>query len=128
MLCSLNEETAHKLIEEKEKFNTLRSEHIDLQERLFLKAKQITEDTNYNKETEVQIAKLKQEIDQVEKEVNLKSEQKADEDKIFLEETKKNRSLCQKKSALVAKMQFIEDHYDYSTNVKDIPIELFRTI
>ena len=29
---------------------------------------------------------------------------------------------------MTAKRQFIEDNYDYSTNVKDLSIELFRTI
>jgi len=85
MLTSLNEETGQKLIEEKEKFNTLRNEHIDLSERLFLKDKQIAEDTAYNKETEVAIAKLKAEIDKLEKEVNLKTEQSEIENKVSLD-------------------------------------------
>ena len=81
----MNEETGQKLIEEKEKFNTLRNEHIDLSERLFLKDKQIAEDTAYNKETEVAIAKLKAEIDKLEKEVNLKTEQSEIENKVSLD-------------------------------------------
>jgi len=63
----------------------LRNEHIDLSERLFLKDKQIAEDTAYNKETEVAIAKLKAEIDKLEKEVNLKTEQSEIENKVSLD-------------------------------------------
>jgi hypothetical protein len=55
----MNEETTIKLMEEKDKFNTLRSDSIDVDYRIFLKYKQITEDVAYNKETEVLIAKLK---------------------------------------------------------------------
>ena len=53
MLSRLNDETENKLIEEKDKYNKLRNEQIELAERLFLKRKQITEDSAYNKETEV---------------------------------------------------------------------------
>ena len=63
----------------------MRNEHIDLSERLFLKDKQIAEDTAYNKETEVAIAKLKAEIDKLEKEVNLKTEQSEIENKVSLD-------------------------------------------
>ena len=51
-----------------------------------------------------------------------------DETVIARDEGKKNRSVAQKKSALTAKRQFIEDNYDYSTNVKDLSIDLFTQI
>lgn len=50
------------------------------------------------------------------------------ENKLNLDSLRTNRNFCQKKSALTAKRQFIEDNYDYSTNVKDLSTELFRLI
>lgn len=128
MLNALNEETAHKLMEEKEKYNTLKNDHIDLDERIHLKKKAIIEDGAYNKETEVVIATLKKEIEKLEKDVNTKQKSLDDEQALNRDESKKNRSLAQKKSALTAKRQFIEDNYDYSSNVKDLSIELFKQI
>ena len=39
MSQELNDDTAFKLMEEKEKFNTLKSDRIDTNERMFLKNK-----------------------------------------------------------------------------------------
>lgn len=72
MLRALNEETSHKLMEEKDKFDTLKSDHIELTEELVLMRRQITDDSVYNKETEVIIANLRKEIEVLEKDVNVK--------------------------------------------------------
>jgi hypothetical protein len=50
------------------------------------------------------------------------------ETKVNLEENKKNRHLVQKKSALIAKSSFIEENYDYCTNVKEMEGGVFRQI
>jgi len=128
MLTALNEDTAHKLMEEKEKYNTLRNDHIDISERIAIKRKAIVEDSAYNKETETTINNLKKEIEKLDKDVNTKQKQLDEETVLNGVEAKKNRSLAQKKSALTAKRQFIEDNYDYSSNVKDLSIELFKQI
>ena len=96
MSQELNDDTAFKLMEEKEKFNTLKSDRIDTNERMFLKNKQITEDTAYNKETEIMIAKLKIEIEKLEKDVTLKGGLHESETKLNLDATRINRNLCQK--------------------------------
>ena len=45
----------------------------------------------------------------------------------FFEEAK-NRELNQKFAALSAQIQFIEESYDYQSNVKGMNMEIFRSI
>jgi len=43
-------------------------------------------------------------------------------------EMQKSRDLAQKHAALKAKLQFIEETYDYKGNVKEIRPELFNNV
>jgi len=48
--------------------------------------------------------------------------------KLNLFEEAKNRELNQKFAALSAQIQFIEESYDYQSNVKGMNMEIFRSI
>lgn len=48
--------------------------------------------------------------------------------KLNVFEEAKNRDLNQKFAALSAQLQFIEESYDYQSNVKGLNMEVFRSI
>jgi len=113
-----NEETSTKLQEEKEKYDTLKEDRIKFDHNLKNRREDLKEDALYNKETGEIIKKLQAEIDKLDDTFGKKTKEEDAEKKINAEETKKNRTHLQKKSALVAKSSFIEENYDYCTNVK----------
>jgi hypothetical protein len=51
-----------------------------------------------------------------------------EEKKVNGQESKTNRNFQQKKAALIAKTSFIDENYDYESNVKDMSLETFRQI
>ena len=128
MVLSLNEETGSKLADEKDKFDTLKAQRIELETNLANKRLTLKADELYNKETGVILQKLIAEIAKLDTVFDKKVKEDVEEKKVNGEESKKNRNLLQKKSALVAKTNFIEENYDYSSNVTNMGLETFRKI
>ena len=123
-----NREMKGMIEEEQFKHDELKSQRMELEEVLTMKGKQIAEDSAYNKETEIQIAKLQAEVDKAEQEVNLKEAALREENVVNKTESKRNYELKQIDAALRSKLSFIEKNYDYSSNINTMSVDLFNQV
>ena len=100
MVTALNLETDSKLLEEKEKFDKLKSSRLELDSNLLNKRNQLKEDEKFNKDYTELIKKLEAEISKIEA-VHKKKDEELDNEKLVNgKESKLNRNLLQKKAAL----------------------------
>lgn len=123
-----NDDTSQKLVQEKEKYDTIKAERIALEHKLNHSRETLKIDDAFNKTTGADIKKLEDEIKKLEDALKKKGDEDEIERKSNTEESKKNRILAQKKSALTAKSSFIEENYDYCSNVKQMETGVFRKI
>jgi hypothetical protein len=126
MCISQNEDTSIKLGEEKEKYDKLKEDRIRLEHTLSHNRATLKVDEAFNKDTGDLIKKIADEIAKIEEGLKKKIEEDEVEKKVNNEENKKNRHFLQRKSALTAKSTFIEENYDYCTNVKEMEGGIFR--
>jgi hypothetical protein len=117
LIIIANEDLEHKLQDEKKKFEDLLSGRQDIEEKLKRRTTTMTEDKVAVADQDAKLAELKALIDEEQK---LCDEQSADLEKakkLNKYEEAKSRDLQQKNAALTAKLEFIEQGYDYKGNV-----------
>ena len=110
-----NEDFANKLREETEKHNTLLDELIQLKENFKLTKAKETETIVWKEEQSGEIGKLTEMIKQKQEEVNGKQKVVTEQTKVNVFEKDKNMKYAKANAALLAKLEFIESKYDYSS-------------
>jgi chromosome segregation ATPase len=123
-----NEEYSIKLAEEKDKFDQLRKEVMEIEEQLRLSKIGLAEDTAAVDVQDQELAELNRKITEEQKQYDDFTQQLVDQRRIKEREGERNRQLAQTFTALSAKKQFIQSEYDYSEDVGQIKVDQFRDI
>lgn len=123
-----NQELIGKLDEEKKKFEGLLDEKLEIDERLMHSTKDLEETKARLAGQEVFIAELKAKIEaqsKITEDLNAKTE---DEKRLNKVEEERFRKLAQMNAALRAKLEFIQQKYDFTTNVKVLNTDDFNSL
>ena len=128
LITEANKDLRAKLDEEMTKHDTFLYERMKMAEDFKRKTAKKDEDTEFVAKQDEQLVELKRLIE--EEDAKFK-EQDAEMDKakkLNRYEENKARDLQQKQAALKAKLQFIEDTYDYKGKVKEVNVEVFNNM
>lgn len=123
-----NEEFAKKLREESDKLDTLVDNYEELFETHRLTVAKKTETTEKIKEQEDKIAKIKDEIDKKQASVDDRLKIVEEARRVNLIEDEKNRKYSKANAALRAKLEFIEQKYDYTSSAKILKLDDFKDL
>ena len=85
-------------------------------------------DTDVVTEQEIFLAELKKQVEAEEAEVEALEEAEVEAKIIDRDETDRHRRVEQENTALLAKLQFIEENYDYTSNATDMNLDIFGQI
>ena len=128
MIKATNEDIQNKLRAEKDNYDNLMREKMELEERLG-RLKVILEiDTEAVKEQDELLAELKKQIEAEQAEVDALEEGVTEARKIKKQEEDRFRHVQQQYTALSAKNEFIEANYDYTTTPGELNLEIFKQI
>lgn len=119
---------ANKLQEEKTKFETLLSGRQDIEEQKKRRTEKMVDDKAVVLEQQAKLDDLKARIDEEQKLCDEQTAELANQTKLNRFEENNSRDLNQKNAALTAKLEFIEQGYDYKGNVQGMNLEVFRQI
>ena len=123
-----NQELIGKLDEEKKKYEGLLDEKLEIDERLLHATKDLEETKAKLAGQEVFITELKAKIEaqsKITEDLNAKTEEEKKLNKI---EEERFRKLAQMNAALRAKLEFIKQKYDFTTNVKVLNTDDFNSL
>jgi len=128
MIKASNEDIQNKLRAEKEQYDTLHEDKIQLSETLARLTEELKDDTKVVDEQDKQLAELKKLIEAEQADVD-----KLEEDGTELKKTKKveddrHRRVQQENTALLAKIEFIEANYDYTTTPEEMQLHFFTDL
>lgn len=123
-----NEDIYNKLREEKEKFDKLQNENMEIGEQLALKKAQFAEDTDVVAAQDEELAKLRAEIEGEQTVVDQLHTDLIAARKLREAESETNRWRQVNHAALTRKTIFIEENYDYTSQVHKMSHELFRSL
>ncbi len=112
-----NDDLAEKLKAEVTKFEKLLHEKQDLLEYNKRKTEKKNADLEVIKDQDQKLSELKALIEEEQKRFDEQAKELDTAKKLQLGEEAKSRDLNQKQAALSAKLKYIEEHYDHSTNV-----------
>ena len=124
----INEDFSNKFREEREKHDGLLDELVQLKENLKLTKEKFEVTTKNIEVQDAEIKNLNDQITQKQTEVNGKLKLVEEARKVNIFENEKNRKYGKANAALKAKLQFIEDKYDYTSNAKNLSIEDFKEL
>ena len=122
------DDVKNKLDDEKKKFDELLAGRQEIEEKLRRRTAKKDEDTAVVAEQDAKLAELKALIEEEQKTLD---EQTAALDlarKTNKVEESHSRDLNQKNAALTAKLQHIEQFYDYKEKVQGIPLDVFAQV
>ena len=122
------EDIQNKCRSEKENFDGLLRDKMDIEERLERKTKELEEDTATVDKQEELLAELKKQIEAEQAAVDEIEEDVVAQRKTKVTESERNRRVQQEHTALDAKKVFIEENYDYTSNVSDMNLDIFKRI
>lgn len=128
MIIIANEDLSNKLKDEKKKFEDLLSGRQDIEEKIKRKTEKMNDDKLVVADQESKLAELRSLIDA---EQAVYDEQSAELDLAKKQnkfEEMRSRDLSKKFAALTAKLDFIEQGYDYKGNVQGMNLEVFRQL
>ena len=122
------EDIQNKCRSEKENFDGLLRDKMDIEGRLERKTKELEEDTATVDKQEELLAELKKQIEAEQAAVDEIEEDVVAQRKTKVTESERNRRVQQEHTALDAKKVFIEENYDYTSNVSDMNLDIFKRI
>lgn len=128
MLMQYAKDLSDKLRQERENYDKLLTGKMEAEEKLALKKKQLEEDTETVEQQDALLADLKAKIDAEQATSDEQSEKVAEARSVNKTEDDKHRHLQQQNTALVAKKNFIEANYDYTSNVSEMNLEIFKGV
>ena len=117
-----------KLTTEQKNFDKLQEDKMNGEEELRLKNVQLEEDTIEVEKQNKILKDLQEKIDKEEAEVQALMEKTSEQKALFKKYDEMNRYLQQTYTSLAAKKEFIEDKYDYTTNVKNFKLPVFDQV
>ena len=123
-----NEEFNHKFRTEFEKHNSLLNELLQVRENLRLTKEKFEETTKLTEAEQVELNELQLLINKKQADADAKQRIVAEARKTNEFESEKNKKFMKANAALKAKLNFIEEKYDYSSSAKQMSIEDFRQI
>lgn len=123
-----NEDFQNKLRSEIEKHNTLLDELIQLKENLKITKEKFTETTALVEKQDEAMKELKETINTKQNDVNSKLEVVEAARKVNNLEGEKNKQYAKAQAALKAKLEFIEQKYDYSSSAKQMSLQDFKEL
>lgn len=124
----LNDDFGNKCREETDKHSELLDKLIEIREELRLK-KLLFEETKFsNDQTDAQLAELKTVNDTKQADVNARVKRVEEARKTNLFEEERNRKLNKIHAAHKAKLNFIEESYDYTSQAKAMSVNDFREL
>ena len=124
----INEDFSNKFREEREKHDGLLDELVQLKENLKLTKEKFAVTTKNIEVQDAEIKNLNDQITQKQTEVNNKLKLVEEARKVNVFENEKNRKYGKANAALKAKLNFIEEKYDYTSNAKNLSIEDFKEL
>lgn len=128
MAKATNDDIAMKLLTERENYDKLMTDKIELVEKLARKTEQLAIDTKEVDEQDKLLAELKAAIEAEQTDVNKLLESVTEERKIKRQEDERNRCVQQENTHLEAKREFIELNYDYTEVAKNMELGIFQSI
>lgn len=128
IISQANDDLRTKLSEEKQKLDTLLAGRQEIQEKLKRKQAKMDEDKRVIEEQTAKLTDLSSLISEEQKRYDDQNSELEKAKKLSRFEDEKSRDLQQKNAALSAKLEFIEQGYDYKGNVQGMNLEVFRQI
>ena len=123
-----NNELFAKLEEEKKKYEGLLDEKLEVDERLLLATKAFEETKVKLHDQEEVITKLRAQIEAQQKVTEELAAKVEEEKKVNKIEEERFRKLAQMNAALRAKLDFIQQKYDFTTNVSVLNSDDFKSL
>lgn len=124
----LNEDFNQKFREEKEKHDELLAQLIELKETLARRKALMEDTTAKNQVQDEQIKEITTINDTKQKDVDERLKRVEEARKVNIFEDEKNRKLKKVNAAHKAKMQFIEEKYDYTSKAKSMALQDFKEL
>ena len=128
MVQQTNADLAQKLTDEKANFNRLQKERIEVEETLVRTQDVLAIDTEEVKEQDLILAELKREIEAEQAAVDALEESVGAANVVKKAQDEKHRHVQQQNTALLAKQEFIEANYDYTSTPNELNVDVFKKI
>ena len=128
MIKQTNEDIQNKFRAEKENYDNLLKDKMEIEEQLTRKTVELEEDTKTVEEQQKLLDELKAQIEAEQADVDALQEDVTEGLKVKKEQDERNRHVQQQFTALDAKKEFIEANYDYTSNVNEMNLEIFKNI
>ena len=128
MIKASNEDIQNKLRAEKETYDNLLKDKIELTETFDRCEEEFKIDTKIVEEQDALLAELKKLIEAEQAEVDKLEEAVIESNKIKKVEEDRHRREQQENTALTAKMEFIEANYDYTTTPEEMQVHFFTDL
>jgi len=122
------EEFTAKVEEEKRKFDELKKDRLDLEEKLKLTTSSLEEHKLMIEDQDKMLEELRAQIDTKKASVDTLNNQISTDAKINEKEEKDNRKLDKDSVALKAKLKFIQEKYDFNSNVRNLKPDEFTEL
>ena len=101
---------------------------MEIEEKLKRQKEVMEQDTAIVEEQDALLAELKKQIDAEQADVDALEESVTEARKVKKTEEERHRHQQQSNAALVAKAEYLESQYDYTTNVNEMNLEVFKNI
>ena len=128
MVKQTNEDIQNKYRTERENYDNLLKDKMDIEERLLRKNEEFKQDTTIVDEQDALLAELKKQIEAEQADVDGLEENVVEGRKVKKTEDERNRRVQNQFIALSSKKEFIEGNYDYTSNVQDMNLDVFKRI
>ena len=128
MIKAENDDMQNKFRAEKENYDNLLRDKMELVERLARLNVELADDTKVVEEQDKLLLELRTQIEAEVTEVTALEEKCLAARKIKKIEDERNRHVQQQFTALEAKKEFIETNYDYTSAPADMNLEIFKQI
>lgn len=119
------EDLTGKLEEEKRKYDDHLNNKLDLEEKMKLATESMEDYKGMIDVQDAEIAELKAQIETKNASVNALTAGNDEAKKINFAEDKRHRILSKENAALTAKLKFIKEKYDFTSNVKNLKPDEF---
>lgn len=114
--------------EEKRKFDELKKERLDLEEKLKLTVANLEEHKVKIEGQDKTLEELRAQIDTKKASVATLENSIKEETKVHTKEERDNRKLAKDNAALEAKLKFIREKYDFNSNVRNLKPDEFTEL
>ena len=128
LIKQTNADLCQKLTDEKTNFNRLQEGRIRVEETLKRTQEVLAIDTEEVKEQDLILAQLKKEIEAEQAAVDALEESVGAASVVKKAQDEKHRHVQQQNTALLAKQEFIEGNYDYTSTPNELNLEVFKKI